>query len=125
MSQSEDDNQARFDLSVYQALYLTEARKCLVVLQQSLARLGENSDDRAALQDAHRAAHTLKGMSATMRYEILVAVAEMLEEPLRQADRNEQPLAPEQIKALLARCEDFEAGLKRLDESEGNQVSAP
>jgi two-component system chemotaxis sensor kinase CheA len=121
MSQSEDNDQALFDLSVYQALYLTEARKCLVALQQSLAQLDENSNDRTALQDAHRAAHTLKGMSATMRYEVMVAVAETLEEPLRQADRNEQTLAPEQIKALLAQCEDFETGLDRLDAVEKDQ----
>jgi chemotaxis protein histidine kinase CheA len=90
-------------------------------LQQSLAQLDENSNDRTALQDAHRAAHTLKGMSATMRYEVMVAVAETLEEPLRQADRNEQTLAPEQIKALLAQCEDFETGLDRLDAVEKDQ----
>lgn len=120
-SQNEDNQQALFDLSIYAALYLKEAQKCLATLQQSLIQLRENANDSKAVRDAHRAAHTLKGMSATMHYGTLVAVAETLEEPLRRADQTDQLLAPGQVVALLVCCDDFAAGLDRLAAAEGDE----
>lgn len=121
--QNEENQQALFDISIYKALYLKEARKCLVTLQQSLTRLRGNANDSEAVREAHRAAHTLKGMSATMRYDALVAVAETLEEPLRRADQANQSLALEQIAALLVRCDDFGAGLDQLAAAEEDEDS--
>lgn len=114
-----------FDLSAYKALYLREARSTLTTLQQFLARLRDKPQDFKALQQANRAAHTLKGMSATMRYEALAALARTMEELLFQADQTGQPLNQDQINALLAGCAEFEAGLSRLaasDEVEGQDL---
>lgn len=104
------------DLSAYKALYLREARSFLGALRQNLARLQDDPADHAALHQAHRAAHTLKGMSATMRYEALAALARSLEEPLKRADQTEPPLSlvASQIDALLAGCDEFEARLDQL-----------
>jgi two-component system chemotaxis sensor kinase CheA len=126
-SRAEKNQRPDLSLSVYKKLYLKEARRCLVTLQQNLVRLRDDSADEAALQEAHRAAHTLRGMSATMRYDTQVALAETLEGPLRQADRAKQLLAPEQVIALLIGCDDFEAGLDRLAATDGyeGQSSSP
>jgi two-component system chemotaxis sensor kinase CheA len=111
-----------FDVSVYKGLYLREARSSLAALRQDLACLQDDPSDRAALRQAHRAAHTLKGMSATMRYATLTALGRTLEDPLAQADRAELTLPCGQCDELLAVCDEFEKRLNRL-EAAGNLPS--
>jgi two-component system chemotaxis sensor kinase CheA len=102
-----------FDLSAYKELYLEEARKCLATLRQNLVLLRDDAANETALQEAHRAAHTLKGMSATMHYETLTTLAKELEDPLYRSDEAKLPLPSDQIQTLFARCDDFEAALDR------------
>jgi two-component system chemotaxis sensor kinase CheA len=104
-----------FDLSAYKALYLREAHLSLATLRQNLVHLQNEPSDRAALRQAHRAAHTLKGMSATMRYETLTALARSLEASLSQADQASLPLPFERLDAFLGQCDEFEKGLNQLD----------
>jgi hypothetical protein len=53
-------------------------------------------------------------MSATMRYESLAALAGKLENPLRRADQEQLSLGADEVKVLLAGCEELEAGLDGL-----------
>jgi len=101
---------ASVDLSAYKALFLDQAWLHLSNLRHNLARLQDDPVDENAHHEAHRAAHTLKGMSATMRYETLAALANDLEHPFVSGS----PLAPDQIATLLAGCDEFERGLERL-----------
>jgi chemotaxis protein histidine kinase CheA len=101
---------AAIDLSAYKALFLDQAWLHLSNLRQNLARLQDDPADEEAQQEAHRAAHTLKGMAATMRYETLAALANNLEHPFVSG----APLALDQIGTLLAGCDEFERGLERL-----------
>ena len=103
------DQDPGLDLSAYRELYLDEARKFLTIFRQSLTRLTDHPDDRTAWQEARRAAHTLKGMSSTMHYEALVALAKGLEAPFL----SDSPLATDEINSLLAGCEEFEHGLEQ------------
>ncbi len=121
MSQAEANGRPHFDLSAYEALFLKEARVCLSTLRRELTRLRADPADPAALHEAHRAAHTLRGMSATMHYATLTALATRLEEALQPADEAQQPLALAQVDALLAGCDDFEAGLEQLAVEEGDE----
>jgi two-component system chemotaxis sensor kinase CheA len=104
-----------FDLSVYKELYVDQARQCLMTLASSVATLKDAPADRAALRQAHRAAHTLKGMSATMHYQALTSLAATLETSLYETMQGALTLTPEQMKMLQEGCRDFEAGLERLD----------
>jgi chemotaxis protein histidine kinase CheA len=104
-----------FDVSVYKGLYMRESRSSLATLRQKLDRLRDEPSDRAALRQAHRAAHTLKGMSATMHYEALTNLGYALEEPLAAADRAELTLPSGQLDILLAVCEELEKELDRLE----------
>ncbi len=119
-TQIRKEQEVTLDLSVYKALYLREARSFLATLRQTLVCLQDDLTDPEALHQAHRAAHTLKGMSSTMRYEALTALGLSMEEPLAQADQAESPLllVSEQVDALVARCDEFEAGLDRLEAAE-------
>jgi two-component system chemotaxis sensor kinase CheA len=113
-SQTKEEQGPDFDLSAYKALYLDQAQTHLAILRQSLAQLRSEPGDRAALREAYRAAHTLKGMSTTMRYQTLSARAYRLEELLYQSNETEQPLVPDQITVLLADCDEFGMDLERL-----------
>lgn len=109
-SQAPRKQDGEIDLSAYKGLFLEEATAFLATLRSSLGRLVVDQDDAQALEDAHRAAHTLKGMASTMRYEGLVALAEKLETPFV----SKSPIRPQQIEFLQARCDEFELGMERL-----------
>ncbi len=104
-----------FDVSVYKGLYMREARSSLTTLRQDLGLLQDDSSNRVALRQAHRAAHTLKGMSATMRYEELTNLGRALETPLAQADQSGLALPFRQLDVLLAICDEFAKELSRLE----------
>jgi two-component system chemotaxis sensor kinase CheA len=59
------------DLEKYKDLYLTEAYAHVAVMEESVAAFGDSPADSELLSSIGRAAHTLKGMSATMGYEDL------------------------------------------------------
>ena len=114
--QTRKDQGSGLDLSAYKELYLEEARKCLATLRENLIQLRDDAFNETALFEAHRAAHTLKGMSATMHYETLTTLAKSLEEPLYRADRAKLPPPSDQIGVFLTTCDDFEAALERRDQ---------
>lgn len=109
-----------FDLQAYKELYLTQARECLDRLREHLDQLEQNPSDNRALHEAHRAAHTLKGMSSTMHYQDLTDLASSIETPLRQAESSGETLTRAEITRLQTTCEVFGSGLDQLppDESE-------
>ena len=112
-SQTRKDQGSGFDLSAYKELYLEEARKSLATLRENLIQLRDDAANETALHEAHRAAHTLTGMSSTMHYETLTALARTLEDPLSRADRAKLPPPSDQIRVFLTTCDDFEAALER------------
>ncbi len=110
-SQPEKNQEASLDLSAYEGLFIDECLRFLSTLRQSLDRLTDEPTDQRALREGHRAAHTLRGMASTMHYTDLVALGERLESQFRP----ESPLTSDQIGFLLARCDEFEHGLKQMD----------
>ncbi len=63
------------DVAKYKDLYLTEAYAQVAVMEEGVAALGDSPADSELLSSISRAAHTLKGMSATMGYEKLARLA--------------------------------------------------
>jgi two-component system chemotaxis sensor kinase CheA len=63
----------------YRELYLTEAEKQLVALEGAAVALRRTPVNAESLQGGLRAAHTLRGMSATMGYRPLAGLAGALE----------------------------------------------
>jgi chemotaxis protein histidine kinase CheA len=108
----EPDPKPAIDLSAYIPLFLEQARLFLDDLQRHLIQLQTHPDDATSLREAYRAAHTLKGMAATMRYDALAAMAKAMEDRLSP----QSPLPLEQIRSLLAGCDEYWAGLAQLAE---------
>ena len=113
-----------FDVSVYKGLYIREARSSLAGLRQDLVRLQDDATDRPPLRQAHRAAHTLKGMSATMHYKALTDLGRELEGPLAKADRAGLTLPLGQFDELLTVCDEFEKELNRLEAADNLPAGA-
>jgi len=105
-----EEHNPDLDLSNYRQLFLDEAQSFLAILRRNLSQLLDAPDDRRAQREARRAAHTLKGMAATMRYEELAALGKRMENQLQQ----EGHLAPSQIEELLVDCSQYDGGLKLL-----------
>jgi two-component system chemotaxis sensor kinase CheA len=110
-----EDHYPELDLGKYHQLFLDEACGFLALLRRSLAQLLDAPGDKRAKSEARRAAHTLKGMAATMHYEELSALAKSMENQLQQ----EGHLEPGQIEHLLARCDQYEEGMEQKSGAQG------
>ncbi len=70
------------DLSEFKDLFAAEAQEHLDAMNAGLLVLERNPQDQAALANVFRAAHTLKGIAATMGYHDLARLAHALEDRL-------------------------------------------
>ncbi|HKM18340.1 MAG TPA: Hpt domain-containing protein, partial [Limnochordia bacterium] len=70
------------DASEFRDVFAVEAQEYLQALNKDLLRLESNPNDRAALNDMFRAAHSLKGMSSTMGYQELADFTHQIESVL-------------------------------------------
>jgi two-component system chemotaxis sensor kinase CheA len=91
------------DVAKYKDLYLTEAYAQVAVMEEGVTALGNSPADPELLSNISRAAHTLKGMSATMGYEELARLAGGLER-LMDARRVQTLASTSELSDLLAKC---------------------
>jgi two-component system chemotaxis sensor kinase CheA len=71
------------ELSQYRELYFSEAHEQLAAMAAALRKLERAPGERAPLEVAFRATHTLKGMSATMGYDEITVFAHAFEDLLQ------------------------------------------
>ncbi len=102
------------DLSEYHDLYLEEAKGYLTVLRATLEKLAANPSDTQALGEAHRAAHSLKSISATMNYQEPRAVATEMEAILYKANRGVAPLTLPIVDLMINTCDKLETIINSL-----------
>ncbi|GIN70454.1 chemotaxis protein CheA [Bacillus sp. J14TS2] len=77
------------DVNHYLEVFIDESKEHLQVLNQNLLTLENNPKDLEVVNEIFRAAHTLKGMSATMGYSDLANLTHIMENVL-DGIRNEQ-----------------------------------
>ncbi len=75
----------QFDLSEFVDLFIDESRQDLSTLNQGMLTLEHPPGDAESLENVFRAAHTLKGMAATMGYEAIATTSHALEDVLQNA----------------------------------------
>lgn len=93
------------DLDKYKDLYLTEAHRQLDTMEEGVSALGDLSVESEHLLGISRAAHTLKGMSATMGYEELAQLAGAVEK-LLESSRLQAFASTSELGDLLRDCVD-------------------
>jgi two-component system chemotaxis sensor kinase CheA len=96
------NHQLQFDLtSDDQALFLAEVDELLQRVEESLVDLERQPDDQALLQEIFRAAHTIKGSSATIGHTRMAALTHAMETRLDDVRKGVAPVTPGLIEALL------------------------
>src|SRR5438105_9747222 len=92
----------QFDLSADdQGLFLAEVDELLQRVEESLVDLERAPEDQALLQEIFRAAHTIKGNSATIGHTRMAALTHAMETRLDDVRKGIAPVTPQLIEALL------------------------
>lgn len=94
------------DLRDFVALYVTETREHLRLLDKALLAV-ERGEVEGAIDEAFRAAHTLKGLSATMGFRSAADQAHALEDRLHRVRTGELRVDADIIDSLLAAADDL------------------
>jgi two-component system chemotaxis sensor kinase CheA len=93
------------DTSEYLPMFLAECREHLQELNTAVVRLEDAPDDRAILDEIFRAAHSLKGMSATMGFEGVARLTHQMEDVFELL-RQRQAALPASVVDVLLECLD-------------------
>ena len=102
-----------FDLSADDLkVFLEEAEEQLQLLEEDIVKLEQRGEDDALLQEIFRAAHTLKGSSATLGHQRMAELTHAMENLLDKLRKHQVEVSSELIDALF-RCLD---GLSELKE---------
>src|SRR5438067_4711640 len=92
----------QFDLSSDdQALFLAEVDELLQRVEESLVDLERAPDDQALLNEIFRAAHTIKGNSATIGHTRMTTLTHAMETRLDDVRKGAAAVTPQLIEALL------------------------
>src|SRR4051795_9854299 len=95
-------HELQFDLtSDDQALFLAEVDELLQRVEEALVDLERQPDDQVLLQDIFRAAHTIKGSSATIGHTRMAALTHAMETRLDDVRKGVAPVTAGLIEALL------------------------
>ena len=111
------------DLSRYLELYLSETHDHLRALGQGLLALESGGAATAAVEEAFRAAHTIKGMSATMGFKRVTEICHELEDRLDDVRAGRLEPTREVVDELLARADELERAVE-LSAEESRQPDA-
>lgn len=93
------------DTDQYMGIFLDESREHLQALNDNILALESDPQNQAVLDDIFRSAHTLKGMSATMGFNIIAELTHEMENILDLLRKNKLQ-ATESTVDLLFRCVD-------------------
>lgn len=98
---------AEIDINEYLPVFIDEAREYLQILNEKLLVLESHPGDLDAIREIFRAAHTLKGMSATMGFTHMAEVTHLMESALQPFRDKEGVELPEELIDILFRVLDY------------------
>ncbi|MFW6301174.1 MAG: Hpt domain-containing protein, partial [Bacillota bacterium] len=86
----------------YLQMFFDESDEYIQVLNENILALEQDPDDKEVINSIFRAAHSLKGMAATMGFERLTSLTHKLENALDKIRNDELKLDTEMIDSLFA-----------------------
>ncbi len=110
------------DISQYLDIFIGEAQDHLQEMTQTLLALEKNPDDLASLDAFFRAAHTLKGMSATMGFPQMAGLAHDMEDLLDLLRKKERRLTPDLADLIFQGVDTLADLLRSIVAGEGERV---
>lgn len=98
------------DKSQYKDAFVVEANELLHALNESLMSLEKEPGNQACVEEIFRAAHSLKGMAATMRFENMAGLTHHLENILDLVRQRRHPVTDELLE-ICFECLDALQGM--------------
>jgi two-component system chemotaxis sensor kinase CheA len=112
------------DMVEYKEMYAVESTEHLQAMNDALLCLENNPKNNETINVLFRAAHTLKGMSATMGYANIAELTHKMENLMDRIRKNEIQLDPEAIEVLFESCDMLEKMVESPEESARCDISA-
>ncbi len=92
------------DLSEFRDIFLSELEENISLLNTTLLDVEKNPNNKGLIQELRRAAHTVKGMAATMGFDNLTRFSHTIEDYLQNLDN----VSPSTIQALFKAADKFQ-----------------
>jgi two-component system chemotaxis sensor kinase CheA len=102
LSAAEDSGLDAAEIEAVLRLFVAEAEEGLTIMEGGLLRLEQQPDDTEAVAQVFRAAHSLKGNSATFSLTALGALAHAVEDVLDDVREGRCSVTPRRVTLLLA-----------------------
>jgi two-component system chemotaxis sensor kinase CheA len=109
------------DMGAYRQVFLSESTEYLQGIVDALLTLESDPDDLEPVEAVFRAAHSLKGMSGTMGYELTAGLTHTMESLMDTVRKREQPVTGDLIDVVL-RATDTLRDLINFEASGGAEV---
>lgn len=110
------------DTSQYMSMFLEESMDNLQTLNESLLQLEQQPDDIDKVNEIFRAAHTIKGMAATMGFNTMAELTHKMEDVLSEF-RDGQLAVTQDVVTVLFKCLDtLETMVNNISDDNDEQV---
>ena len=96
------------EMDMYRSLFIAESRENHETIVKNLLIL-ERGPDESAIGEIFRAAHSLKGMSATMGFNPLEHLCHAMEDVFQNIRSGQLIIQPDLVDVLLKASDDIEA----------------
>jgi len=110
------------DVRAYLPAFVADAREHLQDLGLAILRIEAAPDDRLATEGIFRVAHSLKGMSATMGFEAIVALTHAMEDVFELLRQRAGGLPPQAIDVLSACLDALEGAVESIAAGGGERL---
>lgn len=110
------------DMSEYKEMFAVESAEHLQSMNEALLSLEKEPDNNETINVMFRAAHTLKGMSATMGYTNIKELTHNMENLMDRVRKNEMKLDPSLIDVLFECLDILEKMVETPEESSGIDI---
>lgn len=111
-----------FDISQYLGIFLDEAEEQIQILDESLVLMENDPDNMDLLNKIFRAAHTLKGSSASMGFEKMAQLTHAMESVLDRLRHKELVVTTEIVNILLEALDTLKLLKEEIAGGEDQQV---
>ncbi len=103
--------------------FLIEAFELVEQIDQNLVELENNPEDLELLNAIFRVAHTVKGSSSFLNFDILTKLTHHMEDVLNKARKEELKMTPEVMDVVLESIDDMKALLQEIRDKGSDQES--
>ncbi len=103
------------DMSKYLDLFKEEASEMLQLLNTSLLALEEDPGQKEAIEEVFRAAHSLKGMAATMGFDVIANLTHKMENVMDKVRKKELEVTTPLMDALFRSSDAVQLLLEQID----------